>query len=394
MYSKQLSSRTKRKRVQTEIDFIYNQPSCSKSSSESSNNSFESNDNVLDNVEFLPVQDQSIILQNSESSLRFTNISNSHILSNDGVCLEENINYRNNIADCTSHSMTLPPTLTQNLANWAVNCNVPLYIVNSLLSVLKPYEGTRMPFIPKDVCTLLNSTQNVNISSSQFEKQDINVQLDSSDSNLSSMFYDDNQKLIEPRQTMSAPVVDDINNKDNAAVTTILESQTKMLRIVLDMKHSIHDLSLKLNIIENNQMEICNNLKNNKMPVSNVSELTSYNFPIKSEEELQEFELKLTELPFKQRLVNELTILARSTVGDTLRRIISKLFHNTLLSTYSYIGKKKKKPFQSLNANKVIFESIRKIAKFEKTTDFEIETPIKQYLAGAKFREQLKKNSI
>lgn len=186
MYSKQLSSRTKRKRVQGEIDFIYNQPSCSKSSSESSNNSFESNDNVLDNVEFLPVQDQSIILQNSESSLRFTNISNSHILSNDGVCLEENINYRNNIADCTSHSMTLPPTLTQNLANWAVNCNVPLYIVNSLLSVLKPYEGTRMPFIPKDVCTLLNSTQNVNISSSQFEKQDINVQLDSSDSNLSS----------------------------------------------------------------------------------------------------------------------------------------------------------------------------------------------------------------
>lgn len=77
-----------------------------------------------------------------------------------------------------------------------------------------------------------------------------------------------------------------------------------MLSIVLDMKHSIHDLSLKLNIIENNQMEICNNLKNNKMPVSNVSELTSYNFPIKSEEELQEFELKLTELPFKRRLVS------------------------------------------------------------------------------------------
>lgn len=36
------------------------------------------------------------------------------------------------------------------------------------------------------------------------------------------MFYDDNQKLIEPKQTMSAPVVDVINNEDNAAVTTIL----------------------------------------------------------------------------------------------------------------------------------------------------------------------------
>lgn len=35
------------------------------------------------------------------------------------------------------------------------------------------------------------------------------------------MFYDDNLKLIEPKQTMSTPVVD-TNNKDNAAITTIL----------------------------------------------------------------------------------------------------------------------------------------------------------------------------
>lgn len=70
------------------------------------------------------------------------------------------------------------------------------------------------------------------------------------------------------------------------------------------MKHSIHDLSFKLNFIENNQMEICDKLKNNKISVSNVSELTSHNFPIKTEEELQEFELKLTDLPYKLRLVS------------------------------------------------------------------------------------------
>ncbi|XP_016658634.1 uncharacterized protein LOC100570789 [Acyrthosiphon pisum] len=382
MYSKQLSARTKRRRVQADIDFIYNQPSCSKSSSESSNKSIELNDDVLGNVEYLPELGRSIILNNSEPYVRFTNISNSHFSSNDGVRLEKNINDRNNIADCT---------LTKKLANWAVNYNVPLYTVSSLLGVLKPYEGIRMPFIPKDGRALLNT---INISSSQFENEDINVQLDSSHSNVSSMLNGDNRKLIEPKQTMSAPVVDVINNKDNAAITTILETQSKMLRIVLDMKHSIHDLSLKLNIIENNQMEIYNNSKNNMMPVSNVSELTAYNFPIKTEEELQDFELKLTELPFKLRLVNELTILARDTIGNTLRRIMSKLFHNTLLSTYSYLGKNKKNPFQRLNANKVIFESIRKIKKFEKATDFEIEIPIKKYLAGAKFREQTKKNSI
>jgi len=176
MYSKQLSVGTKRRRVQSEIDFIYKQkPSCSKiSSSESSNNSIEINDEVLDNIEYLPELGQTIILENSNPSVRFTNISNRHFSSNDGVCLEENRNYRNNIADCT---------LTQNLANWAVNCNVPLNTVSSLLGVLKPYEGTRMPFIPKDGRTLLNT---INISSSQFEKQDISVQLGSSHSNVSS----------------------------------------------------------------------------------------------------------------------------------------------------------------------------------------------------------------
>lgn len=175
MYSKQLSLGTKRRRVQSEIDFIYkHKPSCSKSSSESSNNSIELNNEVLDNIEYLPELGQTIILENSDPSVRFTNISNKHFSSNDGVCLEENINDRNNITDFT---------LTQNLANWAVKCNVPLNTVSSLLGVLKPYEGIRMPFIPKDGRTLLNT---VNISSSQFEKQDINVQLGSPHSDVSS----------------------------------------------------------------------------------------------------------------------------------------------------------------------------------------------------------------
>lgn len=70
------------------------------------------------------------------------------------------------------------------------------------------------------------------------------------------------------------------------------------------MKHSINDLSLKLTFIENTQMEICENYKNNKMQVSNVSELTNFNFPIKTEEELEEFEVKLSDPSYKMRLVS------------------------------------------------------------------------------------------
>ena len=38
-------------------------------------------------------------------------------------------------------------------------------------------------------------------------------------------------------------------------------------------------------------------------------------------------------------------------------------------------------------------ETIRKIPKFEKASDLDIMAPIKQFLAGAKFREVKKKSS-
>lgn len=161
MYPKKLSARSKRRRVQEEIDLIYNQPSSSKSSSEPSNN-IELIDNSPDNAKYLPQQDSTTILQNIEPSVTITNISKC-LSSHDSAHIEENIYCYNNTSDYISQSIILPPSLTQNLANWAVNCNVPLSSVNSLLSVLKPYEGIPMPFIPKDARTLLNTPQNLKL---------------------------------------------------------------------------------------------------------------------------------------------------------------------------------------------------------------------------------------
>lgn len=59
MYSKMLSARSKRRRVQTEISLINDQPSCSKSSFEPPNNVVELNNfDVSDNVGcYSPLQD-------------------------------------------------------------------------------------------------------------------------------------------------------------------------------------------------------------------------------------------------------------------------------------------------------------------------------------------------
>jgi len=50
------------------------------------------------------------------------------------------------------------------------------------------------------------------------------------------MLYDDNQKFIEPKQTMSAPEGDVINNKNNAEITTILG----ILRVQYTFIHTLH----------------------------------------------------------------------------------------------------------------------------------------------------------
>jgi len=64
-------------------------------------------------------------------------------------------------------------------------------------------------------------------------------------------------------------------------ISNILE--TTILRTVLNMKHSINDLSLKINSIENIQMEIYEHLKNDKIEVLNTSDTTAvYDFPIKT----------------------------------------------------------------------------------------------------------------
>jgi len=48
-------------------------------------------------------------------------------------------------------------------------------------------------------------------------------------------------------------------------------------------------------------------------------------------------------------------MLVRSSLSETVRHILSRMFINSVLSQYSFVGQKKKLAFSSLNSCSVIF---------------------------------------
>ncbi|KAL5245863.1 hypothetical protein ACI65C_013271 [Semiaphis heraclei] len=69
------------------------------------------------------------------------------------------------------------------------------------------------------------------------------------------------------------------------------------------------------------------------------------------------------------------------------------MFKDALLEKFSYKGLKKKKVFYTLATCTVIFDAIKQMKKFKLSDAVDIETPIRTFISGAKFREP-KKNLL
>ncbi|CAC5420020.1 unnamed protein product [Mytilus coruscus] len=82
--------------------------------------------------------------------------------------------------------------------------------------------------------------------------------------------------------------------------------------------------------------------------------------PAKSEEELLEIIRQLESPEFKKKLINLLSTLGGSKVGDTIRKMLRVLGTNCLWSNYSLKGKKNKN-FSELSLCRVVTKSCIKI---------------------------------
>ncbi|KAF0710392.1 DUF4806 domain-containing protein, partial [Aphis craccivora] len=170
------------------------------------------------------------------------------------------------------------------------------------------------------------------------------------------------------------------------------EKLTVLLRAVTNLKYELRDYGVKIDRIEN---AIMNNNYINTINEENNYSVTSehlYDFPMKTIEDLNVFEDKLLENTFRLKMINYLSRLEQPKISDMTRHIMAKLFHNNLLSKYSYVGQKKKLIFSVLRSCLLIFDTIRNIPKHRSCTDMEIVGPLKTFLANAKFREQNKNN--
>ncbi|KAF0689989.1 DUF4806 domain-containing protein, partial [Aphis craccivora] len=83
-------------------------------------------------------------------------------------------------------------------------------------------------------------------------------------------------------------------------------------------------------------------------------DIDSY-FPIKYYEELRNFETIISNLDIRRVLVSKLSLLISGSLGNSIRRILGRMFKDDLLQTYSLQGFKKKESFSELSCYRLIF---------------------------------------
>ncbi|XP_060846836.1 uncharacterized protein LOC132932270 [Rhopalosiphum padi] len=207
----------------------------------------------------------------------------------------------------------------------------------------------------------------------------------------SSPFKISNVSKIDLQQSVSTPN----ESQQISAHNEILEFLHKMNRTICNIKYDINSLNEKVDkmydiLLEPSRFENSSFEKSTE----NIFQTELSNLPLESEDELDEFERKLTtNKEFRIKLVAELKRFSRSTLPSTVRIIMRQLFKDALLEKYSYKGLKKKKVFYTLATCTVIFDAIKQMKKFKLSDAVDIETPIRTFISGAKFREP-KKNLL
>nr|BAH72237.1 hypothetical protein [Acyrthosiphon pisum] len=202
------------------------------------------------------------------------------------------------------------------------------------------------------------------------------------------LFSDAVNTIEEVIYTSSSPFKVSMTNAtttDNSA----LDILNKINRTTLNTWYEIKTITERIENIEKcmtNKTNIFEIRETTLQGIDHVLQHILCNLPLKTEEDLTIFEEKLLDMQLKKKMVEELSRLARNNIGGTVRTILRFLFTDELLKEFSYKGQKKKKVFSVLATCSLIFESINKIGKFKNCNTIDVETPLKIFIAGAKFR--------
>eukprot|EP00102_Acyrthosiphon_pisum_P019491 XP_016656701.1 PREDICTED: uncharacterized protein LOC107882615 [Acyrthosiphon pisum] len=181
----------------------------------------------------------------------------------------------------------------------------------------------------------------------------------------------------------------------------LLQSQNQQLRNITFLKYELKQVLSNQTVILHKLDQMEKYLEQNSFnkPVMEVNsvDFSDCPLPIDNTYDLQTFEDKISgDQSYKNQLITELSHIGGKNVKSVVKKLMSKLFSDSLLAEYSYTGKKGKKKFSSLFICSVIFDSIKKQIKFKSTPLNEVEDIIKYILAQSPFslKRQLLKNTI
>ncbi|KAF0707150.1 DUF4806 domain-containing protein, partial [Aphis craccivora] len=114
-------------------------------------------------------------------------------------------------------------------------------------------------------------------------------------------------------------------------------------------------------------------------PISaDIFDIESF-LPVTNHHELLAIENKIQDTDFRMSLVSKLSLLiGNKDLGNSVRRIMARVFDDEILTKYSLYGFKKKSPFSKL----LIYPHI----KYKMNTEKEIDIPLGTWLSHAPFR--------
>ncbi|XP_025203814.1 uncharacterized protein LOC112600724 isoform X2 [Melanaphis sacchari] len=180
-----------------------------------------------------------------------------------------------------------------------------------------------------------------------------------------------------------------VSRTSATADKTALDILNKINRTTLNTWYEIKSMTERIENIEKCMANKTNIIELHETTLQGIDHVLQHilcNLPLKTEEDLSIFEEKLIDIQIKKKMVEELSRLARNNIGGTVRTMLRFIFTDELLKEFSYKGQKKKKVFSVLATCSLIFESINKIGKFQHCNTIDVETPMKIFIAGAKFR--------
>ncbi|KAL5246431.1 hypothetical protein ACI65C_013839 [Semiaphis heraclei] len=163
------------------------------------------------------------------------------------------------------------------------------------------------------------------------------------------------------------------NLSDN--INGSIASDRFITRSLTNLKYDVESIQKRLDLLISLQEKTYSFLTQNDCSILNSSTVHHFEITcIHSDDELVHFEDKLLNKEFRTQMISTLKRFMGDSISETVRKILQRLFTDSFLMHYSYIGFKGK-------------QSINKMKNFENIPVKCIEKAIKSWLAQAPQRE-------